>query len=92
MAKKRINNWEVLEVSFRPDKSMEESYGYLEILVNDNTYTFDEIAFSADEDEIEMDNIVDAFQEEMEEVDFGTFTEEIFQEITGVCTKDFKSW
>ena len=90
--KKKGNNWELLGVTFKPDISMEYSYGQLEILVNENTYTFEEVEFESDGDEVEIETIIELFEEGMEVEDYAEFSEEIIQEITNICTKDLKGW
>lgn len=86
------SGWEIIEVEFKPDESLGESYGYLEISVNGNTYDFDEIPFDADEEEIDFEVIAEAFEEKMDAEDFASLSEDDFIQIAEVCARDKDSW
>lgn len=84
--------WEIMEVRFKPDISVEESFGYLDIVINDNNYIFDEVPFDSEEDEIDVEVLMDYLEEELDEEDYKTLIEEDFETIARECTRDLKNW
>ncbi len=84
--------WEIMEVRFKPDISMEESYGYLDIVINDNDYVLEEVPFDSEADEIDWEELADYLEQELEEEDFKTLNEEDFEAIAKECSNDLSNW
>jgi len=66
--------------------------GYLDIVINDNNYIFEEVPFDSYLDKIDVEFLMEFLEDELDSDDYETLIEEDFEAISKECTRDLSNW